>query len=93
IDNACTAVEGTPAPRVHVDLTDDDDPWVLRVLDSGNGPDPTKRIFDLGVSTQSDEAHGVGLALVQHCVHNAGGRITVTGSCFEVVFPQTVGMP
>ncbi|MDR4531970.1 ATP-binding protein [Glutamicibacter sp. PS] len=70
----------------------------LVVEDSGPGvsPDQVDRIFKRGVSSkdQSEQAHGIGLALVQRIVGRRGGRIEVTesslgGAQFAARWPLT----
>lgn len=87
IDNALDAASATPARRVEVSVHAAPDELRIAVSDSGSGPGDGERVFDLGVTTKQATGHGIGLALVRQTVTRLGGRITVSGSRFEVILP------
>ena len=104
INNARQAIERAPAPgpdgghRVTVHIDADGDHVVLRVMDTGDGPDP--RLFDhrgrfrFGITTRP-RGHGVGLSVCRDLAHDLGGRLTLAagdaqhpGLCFTLRFPR-----
>ncbi len=95
IDNAMDAVSGQQRRQVTVRIRQQPDATVLtEVSDSGPGvPAETDMVFRDGVKTKAarDGVHrGLGLALVQRVVTQAGGTITAEnadGALFRVVLP------
>lgn len=87
IDNALDAASATEDPRVDVSVRTTVHEVRIAVSDSGRGPSDRERLFELGVTTKQAAGHGIGLALVRQAVTRLGGRISVTGSRFEVTLP------
>lgn len=95
IDNALDAAAADVVEHwVRVDVLAAPDGWVeLAVSDSGSGiPDGAReKIFEHGFSTKpvGADGRGVGLALVQSIVADAGGTVTVSENptTFRVLLP------
>jgi signal transduction histidine kinase len=87
---------GTP-PRIAVQAAREDEGWRFEVADNGIGvPAPlAERIFGMFQRLQRSEDYpgtGIGLAIAQKVVENAGGRIWVQprdggGSVFAFTWP------
>lgn len=93
IENAMDAVEENAGERkIECLLRSDADHLLLRVSDNGPGVPPAlrQRIFEQGFSTKGDH-RGLGLAMVQHLVSLAGGRVALESGSGRTLFTITVG--
>jgi CheY-like chemotaxis protein len=91
---------------VDVELRREEDAWVVRVRDSGQGirPEFLSRLFERfwqadGSSTREHGGLGLGLAIVHHLVSLHGGTVSAEsegpgkGSCFTVRLPVPAVLP
>ncbi|PTY38290.1 histidine kinase [Saccharospirillum sp. MSK14-1] len=96
IDNALEATrQSSPnGGQVQLSMTDLGHDLIFEVEDQGPGipNEQRERIFEKGVTTKSDNNHGLGLHLVRSFVARWGGSITVevlqTGSRFTLYLPK-----
>lgn len=93
IDNAMEALSNEKDGMVQVDFRDDEGMLMIKVINNGPGiPDHIRpHIFELGFSTKGED-RGYGLHLVQQCVAQARGTLTLesnfdTGTSIMVVIP------
>ncbi len=101
IDNALDATlshTGTGG-EVRLSMTDLGDDLIFEIEDQGPGIPETEqqRIFEKGVSSKSEQGHGLGLHLVGTLLELLGGTVEVDpgdpgGSRFTVYLPKQVGM-
>ncbi len=83
---------------VTVRLDEDADQVTIRVSDQGPGvpAELLPRLFERGVKSADERGgHGLGLAIVDRLVREAGGTVSVAnpaagGACFTVVLPRAV---
>ena len=99
------AIKFTDAGRVGIDVSIENDRWLLSVWDTGIGIDPkeTGRIFEEFFQVDnrernSDKGYGLGLAIASQLARQIGGLIRVEsepgrGSRFTVVLPQDSVVP
>ena len=96
LDNAFEALMGLePKERfVKLEISEDNENYVLKVLDSGPGipPDALNFIFQAGFSTKGQN-RGLGLAIVREIVEQHGGTIQASSppTVFTVRFPRPGG--
>ncbi|GIV24850.1 MAG: hypothetical protein KatS3mg026_0542 [Bacteroidia bacterium] len=93
MQNALQALEGHPAPRVWVTLTEQNREAILAIQDNGPGIplEVRERIFEFYFTTRRTGT-GLGLAITKGLVERMGGRISFSsevgmGTTFYVVFP------
>lgn len=93
MQNALQALEGHPAPRIWVTLTQQNQEAMLAIQDNGPGipPEVRERIFEFYFTTRRTGT-GLGLAITKGLVERMGGRISFStevgmGTAFYVVFP------
>jgi len=97
IKNAWEALDGNPAPRIHVSLACDSDPALLRACVRDNGPGlPPELQEKIWVSFFTTKGHrggtGLGLSACMEIVRQNGGRIWLEseagkGAAFYVLLP------
>ncbi|NRG45518.1 sensor histidine kinase [Bacillus sp. CRN 9] len=98
IDNALeasTAWRGTNA-IVHLSFTDYGDELIMDIEDNGKGMTSEEEayFFTEGVTTKNSPQHGLGLAIMQHALHQLGGEWYRTdrlqgGTCMTIAIPKT----
>ncbi|WP_087016422.1 ATP-binding protein [Thaumasiovibrio subtropicus] len=78
IDNSFTACAPN-AGCVELFISDKGAEFVISVTDNGIGiaADEVNHVFQMGVSSKSEQGHGIGLYLVKRYVEEAGGYIEV----------------
>jgi sensor histidine kinase regulating citrate/malate metabolism len=89
IDNAITALTGMEGEkRITLAIRESKDAYYFHVED--NGPVIPKehysQIFTPGFTTKSEEGHGMGLAIVQKALRDAGGTMTFDSEEERTVF-------
>lgn len=96
LTNALEAVQGTPDPRVAVQVEPSGDRVLLTVADNGPGIDPAiaDDIFQPFVTGKADGL-GLGLGIVRDIVTEFGGVVTVvpssSGATFRVTLQKETG--
>lgn len=98
IDNAIKFSRDEPEPQVHIEISETDLEWMVKVADNGIGFDMKHqdRIFVIFRRLEKPEKYpgtGVGLAIVKKMVDRLGGRVWVEaaagkGSTFFVALPK-----
>lgn len=101
IDNAMDALSGDgfdPGQRGHVDVAITEEPGLIRIVVSDNGPGlpagTAATVFSDGYTTKTSRGgvhRGLGLALVHRIVQRLGGHIDATegpGAMFSVTLPK-----
>ncbi|WP_199234834.1 sensor histidine kinase [Kribbella sp. VKM Ac-2568] len=96
VDNALDAAAGARDPFVAVEVVEHAGAVRIQVRDSGPGVDSAMqhRVFTHGFSTkysESDDDHGIGLALVRVICRKRGGDVTVhndSGAVFVATLPM-----
>jgi len=98
IDNALeasSAFKGTNA-TVHLSFTDFGDELIMDIEDNGKGMTAEEEayFFTEGATTKNHAQHGLGLAIMQHALHQLGGEWYRTdrlqgGTCMTIAIPKT----
>ena len=98
IDNALeasSAFKGTDA-SVHVSFTDFGDELIMDIEDNGKGMTAEEEayFFTEGATTKNHAQHGLGLAIMQHALHQLGGEWYRSdrlqgGTCMTIAIPKT----
>jgi len=82
IDNAFDAsiANQQQSPKVLLSMTDIGPDLIFEIEDSGNGMNDqlVKNIFTLGETTKQDMGHGIGMYLVNSCLKEIGGSLSIT---------------
>jgi PAS domain S-box-containing protein len=98
IGNALDHMGDPPAPRIEVEVYEEDEHQVIAVRDNGRGvaPDHHERIFEafqsLGPGRDGARGTGMGLAIVRKIAETQGGDAWIEsapgrGACFKVRLP------
>ncbi len=97
LQNALEALEGWPAPEIHLDVSVWDGEVRILVRDNGPGisPEIQKALF-MPFSTSKEQGLGLGLVLCNDIVTEAGGRIEAEsspgrGTTFTIILPEYRG--
>lgn len=93
VKNAIQAIPASQEGKIHIRLMPKDEDLLIEVCDNGSGipEDMRSKIFQPNFTTKSTGT-GLGLAMVQNIIHQAGGSITFAtsenrGTCFKVMLP------
>ena len=101
LDNAfeATLTHRGAGGEVSLSMTDLGDDLIFEIEDQGPGvpAQEQQRIFEKGVTSKTDQGHGLGLHLVKSLLHRLGGTITLEpgepgGSRFTVYIPKCLGI-
>lgn len=95
LNNAIDAIRNTTAPWIKIELFEEQQQVVLRVLDSADGIPAAveEKIFQPFFTTKPvGEGTGLGLSISKGILDQHGASIAlnreVRGSCFEIRFPK-----
>ncbi|MFZ3229521.1 MAG: PAS domain S-box protein [Pseudobdellovibrio sp.] len=94
VNNSIDAIKNNPNKWIKIELLEELNSVVIRVIDSGLGiPEQYKeKIFDSFFTTKKiGEGTGLGLSIIKGILNRCGGNITIDSNCpntcFEIRFP------